>query len=105
MWKMSPSRKFLLTVLCVMAGALLVSIVAPEYVLHVVLGLFAVCIVCSWAVVTQSDAMKDGPSVLFATYIPTGKARRTRMLGAFFFSAAATLGACVGLFARVVGQF
>ena len=97
--------KFLLALLCAVAGALLASTVAPEYVPHVVLGLFAVCIACSWVVVTQSDAMKKGPSVLFGTFMPTGRARRTRMLSAFFYSAAAVLGACVGLLVKVVGRF
>lgn len=84
-------------------GAFLASIVASEYVPHVVLGLFAVCIALSWFVVVESGALVKGPGALLGGFNPLAKAPRTRYRSAFFCSAAAVAGACISLLFRVMG--
>jgi hypothetical protein len=85
------------------AGAMLVSVVAPDFVLHVVFGLFAICIALSWSVVAENGALAKGPWALLGRFDPTVQTRRTRRRTAFFFSAAAVAGACVNLLLRVAG--
>jgi hypothetical protein len=89
--------------LSALAGAALASIVAPEYVPHVVLGLFAVCIALSWSVVAKSGALVKGPGALLGQFNPLAEAPLTRYRSAFFCSAAAVAGACTGVLLRVMG--
>lgn len=93
----------LLPLLSAIAGALLAGVVTAEYVPHVILGLFAVCIALSWFVVAENRAFSKGPGVLLGKFNPLVKARRTKVRSAFFCSAAAVAGACIGLLLRITG--
>lgn len=85
------------------AGALLVRLVTSEYVPHVILGLFAVCIALAWSVVAENGALVKGPGILFGQFEPTVKTRRSRFRTGFFCAATAVAGACVSLLLKVTG--
>jgi len=93
----------LLCAIAFLAGAMLARVVAPDYVPHLIFGLFAVCIVLSWSVVAENGALVKGPGALLGQFNPTVKTRRTWCRTAFLCSAAAVAGACMSLLLTVMG--
>jgi hypothetical protein len=83
--------------LSAIAGALLASTVEAEYAPYVVGGFFIASIALSSFVIAENNGLIKGPGALLGKFDPTTKTRRTRLRNAFFFLAAAAIGACLSL--------